>query len=208
MQLETNMYFNNITETIDTIPRYFIDNLLEKSSLISTEDSFRMIVGKGNKIQDMYKMHVELIKPMIAISGYIYSQQYPILKNMVLHESMLMTPPPELTADTPQHSRYLNRIGELFLVPLTGEVKIATLDFPTPVILKPGNIYRINNRIGSRFYSSPDFLCAGFTFLDFDLKNYLMLHDLNSPFIRRKDEYADPSLAPEYLNKLSEKNAY
>jgi hypothetical protein len=65
-----------------------------------------------------------------------------------------------------------------------------------------------NNRIGNRFFSSADFLCAGFTFLDFDLKNYLMPHDLNSPFVRRKDEYADPSLAPDYLNKLPEKNAY
>lgn len=202
------MYFNNITQIIDSIPQYFIDNILEQRSHINTELDTRSIIGKDNKIQFVNKMPLPLLKTINAIGAYIYSQQYPLLKNLVINETMLCQPPESLTGDSSQHSRYLNRIGELFLVPIVGEVKIATVDFPMPAILKPGNVFRINNRIGSRFYSSPDFLCAGFTFLDFDLKNYLMQHDLNSPFIRRKDEYADPSLAPDYLNKLPEKNAY
>ena len=86
--------------------------------------------------------------------------------------------------------------------------KILSADFTGPSEIRSGSVFRINNRIGNRFFSSADFICAGFTFLDFDLKNYLMPHDLNSPFVRRKDEYADPSLAPDYLNKLPEKNAY
>ena len=202
------MYFNNLTQTIDTIPRYFIDNILEHESQIGTEIDKRAIIGKDNKIQIITKMPVNLSKHVGAIGAYVYSQQYPLLKNMVIYETMLCQPPESLMGDSSQHSRYLNRIGELFLIPLKGQVKIATNDFNTTSILTPGNIYRINNRIGNRFFSSADFVCAAFTFLDFDLKNYLMPHDLHSPFVRRKDEYADPSLAPDYLNKLSEKNAY
>lgn len=208
MPWEKNMYFNDLTQTIDTIPRYFIDNILEHESQIITEIDKRSIIGKGNKIQIITKMPANLIKHSSAIGAYIYSQQYSLLKNMVIYETMLCQPPETLVGDSSQHSRYLNRIGELFLIPLKGQVKIATNDFNTTSTLTPGNIYRINNRIGNRFFSSADFICAAFTFLDFDLKNYLMLHDLHSPFVRRKDEYADPSLAPDYLNKLSEKNAY
>jgi len=202
------MYFNNLTQTIDTIPRYFIDNVLEHELYIITEIDKRAIIGKDNKIQIIANMPAKLVKHVSAIGSYIYSQQYALLKNMVIYETMLCRPPVTLVGDSSQHSRYLNRIGELFLIPLKGQVKIATNDFNTTSTLTPGNIYRINNRIGNRFFSSADFVCAAFTFLDFDLKNYLMPHDLHSPFVRRKDEYADPSLAPDYLNKLSEKNAY
>jgi hypothetical protein len=202
------MYFNSITQTIDSIPKYFIDNVLEQKSLITTEIDKRAIIGKDNKIQVVNKMPVPLLKTINDVSAYIYSQQYPLLKNMVIYEIMICQPPETLVGDSSQHSRYLNRIGELFLVPLTGHVRIATNDFNTTSTLTPGHIYRINNRIGNRYFSSDDFVCAAFTFLDFDLKNYLMPHDLNSPFVRRKDEYADPSLAPDYLNKLPEKNAY
>lgn len=202
------MYFNNITQTIDLIPKYFIDNLLEHESLINTELDKRAIIGKDNKIQGVNKMPLPLIRTVNAIGSYIYSQQYPLLKNLVINETMICQPPETLTGDSSQHSRYLNRIGELFLVPIRGECKILSADFNFTAELKPGSIFRINNRVGNRFISSADFLAVGFTFLDFDLKNYLMPHDLNSPFVRRKDEYADPSLAPDYLNKISEKNAY
>jgi hypothetical protein len=202
------MYFNNITQTIDSIPQYFLDNVLEHQTLIDTELDKRAIIGKDNKIQGVNKMSLPLLKSVNAIGAYIYSQQYPLLKNLVINEIMLCQPPELLTGDSSQHSRYLNRIGELFLIPIRGECKILSADFNFAANLKPGSVFRINNRIGNRFISSADFLCAGFTFLDFDLKNYLMLHDLNSPFIRRKDEYADPCLAPDYLNKLPEKNAY
>ena len=201
------MYFNDLTQTIDTIPRYFIDNVLEHESQISTEIDKRSIIGKDNRIQIIAKMPANVIKHVSAIEAYIYSQQYPLLKNMVIYETMLCHPPESLVGDSSQHSRYLNRIGELFLIPLRGQVIIATNDFDTESTLTPGNIYRINNRIGNRYFSSADFVCAAFTFLDFDLKNYLMPHDLHSPFVRRKDEYVDPSLAPAYLNKLPEKNA-
>jgi hypothetical protein len=202
------MYFNNVTQTIGTIPQYFINNILEVSEHINTEIDKRAIIGKDNKIQTSGKMPANLLKQVSAIGAYIYSQQYPLLKNMVIYETMLCQPPDVLVGDSSQHSRYLNRVGELFLIPITGQVKIATNDFNTTSTLTPGNIYRINNRIGNRFFSTANLLCAAFTFLDFDLKNYLMPHDLHSPFVRRKDEYADPSLAPDYLNKLPEKNAY
>lgn len=202
------MYFNSIIQTIDSIPQYFLDNILEEQDHINTELDKRAIIGKDNKIQGVNKMPLPLLRTVNAIGAYIYSQQYPLLKNLVINESMLCHPPETLTGDSSQHSRYLNRIGELFLVPIRGECKILSADFNFTAELKPGSIFRINNRIGNRFVSSADFLCVGFTFLDFDLKNYLMPHDLNSPFIRRKDEYADPSMAPDYLNKLPEKNAY
>jgi len=204
------MYFNYVTQTIDTIPKYFINNILEVSNHnINAELDARSIIGKDNKIQISGKIPANLLRHVSAIGAYIYSQQYALLKNMVIYETMLCQPPESLVGDSSQHSRYLNRVGELFLIPITGQVKIATNDFNNASsILAPGNIYRINNRIGNRFFSSADFLCAAFTFIDFDLKNYLMPHDLHSPFVRRKDEYADPSLAPDYLNKLPDKNAY
>lgn len=208
MLWEKNMYFNNITETIDIIPQYFIDNILELSGLIDTKLDKRAILGKDNQIQHITRMPVNLIKHLNAIGAYVYSQQYPLLKNMVIYESMLCRPPESLIGESSQHSRYLNRIGELFLIPLQGSVKILTKDFNTTSTLVPGSIYRINNRIGNRYIGSSDFLSAAFTFVDFDLKNYLMPHDLNSPFIRRRDEYSDPSLVPEYLNKLPDNNAY
>lgn len=202
------MYFNSITQSIDSIPRYFIDNFLEQEPMINTVLDKRAILGKDNRIQSVSTMSMSLLKTVNAIGAYIYSQQYPVLKNMVIHETMICQPPELLTGDSSQHSRYLNRVGELFLVPIRGQCKILSADFDGASELKSGSIFRINNRVGNRFISSADFLSVGFTFLDFDLKNYLMPHDLNSPFVRRKDEYADPSLAPNYLNKLSEKNAY
>jgi hypothetical protein len=202
------MYFNSIIQTIDSIPKYFIDNILEQQSHFNTELDKRAILGKDNKIQGVNKMPLPLLKTVNAVGAYIYSQQYPLLKNMVINETMLCQPPESLVGDSSQHSRYLNRIGELFLVPIRGECKILSADFAGTSEIRSGSVFRINNRIGNRFFSSADFICAGFTLLDFDLKNYLMPHDLNSPFVRRKDEYADPSLAPDYLNKLPEKNAY
>ena len=92
------------------------------------------------------------------------------------------------------------------MVPLHGNVTMYSREFENPITMSDHNIYRINNRVDSSFNSSPDFLAICFNYLDFDLKRYLMMHDIMSPFARREDEYADPSKALPSLE--APENAY
>ena len=208
------MYFNNTHESIGTIPQYFIDNFLECSGAIDPVLDQRVIIGEGNLIKGIGTMtNGALIKNILAITGYVYSQQFPLLKNMVAVEQLVCYPNPTLVSEGNQHSRYLARVGELILIPITGWLEVTSHEFPTTgAVMVPGSLYRLNNRIPREYTTSADFMCIGLSFLDFDLSNYLMLHDLNSPFIRRRDEYADPSQVPEYLSKLGTRkessNAY
>lgn len=208
------MYFNSTHEVMGAIPQYFIDNFLECDSAINPVLDQRVIIGEGNLIRGIGTMtDGPLIKNILAITGYVYSQQFPLLRNMVAVEQLVCYPNPTLASEGNQHSRYLARVGELILIPITGQLEVTSHEFPVGnVPLVPGSLYRMNNRIPRLYTASADFVGVGLSFLDFDLSNYLMLHDLNSPFIRRKDEYADSSLVPEYLNKLGSRkegsNAY
>ena len=143
-------------------------------------------------------MDGQLQRTITQLGSYIQSQQYPILKHMVAYESLLITLPG--ASDIVMPTRYLCRVGELLVIPLKGKCEVLSDEFPGRIDeLAVGQVYRINNRINSRFNPSHDFLCAAFNYLDHDLKRYLMPHDLISPFIRRKDEHFDPTVAPDNI---------
>ena len=198
MPLEKNMYFKNLTESLGTVPRYFINDILDLENLINTGEDGRAVLGRSNQIQPFPKIDSQLQRPVTQLGAYILSQQYPILKHMVVHESLLITLPN--TSDIVMPTRYLCRIGELLVIPLKGSCEVLSDEFAGRIDeLKVGQVYRINNRINSRFNPSHDFLCAAFNYLDHDLKRYLMPHDLISPFVRRKDEYFDPVSAPDNI---------
>ena len=190
------MYFKQIAEILDQAPNYFVDDILEFKKDIITEQDPRSILGRGNTIQPFPKMPWYLQRSVTALSSYILSQQYPLLKNLVIHESLLVKMPSGV-GEVKMPTRYLNRVGELLIVPLSGNGKIGSDEFSDRVDLEVGKVVRINNRVNSRVVLSDDFVCAAFNFLDFDLKKYLMPHDLMSPFVRRKDEHLNPDLAPE-----------
>jgi hypothetical protein len=175
-----------------------INDLMSFRYAIAPTSDPRAVLGKSNEIQGFGKMNADLQKTVGQIGGYILGQQYPILREMVTYESLIVNLPSSYS-EIQMPTRYLCRVGELLMIPLRGSVTMYSREFNDPVTMTDGNIYRINNRVDSSFNSSPDFLAVCFNYLDFDLKRYLMLHDIMSPFARREDEYVDPSKAQPSL---------
>lgn len=192
------MFFKNPAEQLGTVPRYMINDLMSFRYAIAPTSDPRAVLGKSNEIQGFGKMNADLQKTVGQIGGYILGQQYPILREMVTYESLIVNLPSSYS-EIQMPTRYLCRVGELLMIPLRGSVTMYSREFNDPVTMTDGNIYRINNRVDSSFNSSPDFLAVCFNYLDFDLKRYLMLHDIMSPFARREDEYVDPSKAQPSL---------
>jgi hypothetical protein len=187
------MFFKNISEELGTVPEYMITDILVNDQHIAPAADPRSVLGKQNTVQGFGKMSAELQRTVTQISSYILSQQIPLLANLVVYESLIAGMPTghsELNMPT----RYLCRVGELIVVPLKGTLTMQSTDFPGVInTMTPGKFYRINNRIDSYFESSKDFVACCYNFLDFDLKRYLMPHDINSPFIRRQDEHVNPA---------------
>ena len=189
------MFFNTISEAVGIVPQYMIADILVNNRDIVTNKDPRAVLGKENSIMGFGKMTGELQRTLTQVSAYILSQQIPEFKNMVVYESLLVEIP-TVFSKIEMPTRYLCRIGELVVVPLKGSLTMESDEFHNvKVIMTPGTMYRINNRIDSRFTATPDFLAACYNLLDFDLKRYLMPHDISSPFIRRRDEYLDPEAA-------------
>lgn len=187
------MFFKNISEELGTVPRYMITDILVNDKHIAPVPDPRAVLGRANSVQGYAKMSPELQRTVTQVSAYIISQQVPLLKNMVVYESLLASIP-DGQSELKMPTRYLCRAGELVVVPLRGTLTMRSLEFPGVVTtMTPGYFYRINNRVDSYFEGSKDFIACCYNFLDFDLKRYLMLHDINSPFIRRQDEHVDPA---------------
>jgi len=199
------MFFKNPAEQIGTVPKYMVNDLMAYRYAIAPTSDPRAVLGKSNEIQGLGKMSLDLQKTVSQISGYILSQQFPILKEMVTYESLIVSLPSSYS-EIQMPTRYLCRVGELLMVPLHGNVTMYSREFENPMTMSDHNIYRINNRVDSSFNSSPNFLAVCFNYLDFDLKRYLMMHDIMSPFTRREDEYVDPSKALPSLE--APENAY
>lgn len=188
------MFFNNLSEEIGTVPEYMISDIMVNNQQIKPVPDSRPVLGQGNSIQGYAKMSTELQRALTQISAYIISQHIPLLKNMVVYESLL-TSLPAGRSELNMPTRYLCRVGELVIVPLCGSVSMHSAEFPGGNhIMTPGQLYRVNNRVNSCFESSEDFVACCFNFLDFDLRRYLMPHDVNSPFARHPDEIVTPSL--------------
>jgi len=190
------MYFKNIAENVGILPDYMIKDIMAYESDIEPVKDYRAVLGKENLIQNFVKMSPDLQRQVTQVSSYILSLQLPILKEMVIYESLLVNIP-TVTSTIVMPTRYLCRVGELIIAPLKGGCVIESEEFPSSVAFKPGYLYRINNRVNSTFMATPDFLCVAFNLLDFDLRRYLMPHDLRSAFIRRKDEHLNPDEAPD-----------
>jgi hypothetical protein len=187
------MFFKNISEELGIVPEYMITDILVNSQLIAPVPDPRAVLGRANSVQGYAKMAAELQRTVTQVSAYVVSQQLPVLKNMVVYESLLASIP-NGPSELKMPTRYLCRVGELVIVPLRGTLTMRSSEFPGITnTMTPGKFYRINNRMDSCFEGSEDFLASCYNFLDFDLKRYLMLHDINSPFIRRQDEHLDPT---------------
>ena len=190
------MYFKNLTENIGPVPDYMINDVLAYVDNINVVEDSRTVLGKKNLIQGFAKMDFNVQRTVTQISSYILSQQFPLLKDMVIYESLIVSIPGG-NSEIKMPTRYLCRVGELLVVPVRGTLSMFSEEFGQKHEFMLGNIYRVNNRINSVFNSSDDFLAVCFNLLDFDLRRYLMPHDISSPFERRKDEYLTADLAPQ-----------
>lgn len=187
------MFFKNISEELGIVPEYMIADILVNGKHIAPVPDPRAVLGRSNSVQGYAKMVPELQRVLTQVSAYIISQQLPLLKNMVVYESLLASIP-DGKSELKMPTRYLCRVGELVVVPLTGTLTMSSLEFPDITsTMTPGKFYRINNRMDSNFEGSEDFVACCYNFLDFDLKRYLMPHDINSPFVRRQDEHINPA---------------
>lgn len=189
------MYFNNLIEPTVSVPRYFIDDLLFLKKSFQLVPDERHILGQGNKIQRFLSAELSVKSALSDITAFAISQQLPFLRNFVSYESGIVSLNGNV-AEVKMPTRYIARAGEQLIIPLSGSASVISSEFPTPFTLSPGSMYRFNNRVNSTFTASDDFLAAFVSLVDFDMKRYLLPHDWHSPYTRKKDEYADPSLAP------------
>ena len=197
MQPEKNMYFNTLIENVSFVPRYFIDDILNLKNSINLVEEERHILGQGNKILRFANADAPIKYTISELSAFVASQQLPFLKNMVSYESGIAGISGSANIIMP--TRYIARAGEQVIIPLTGYGTISSKEFEETSKLSPGSIYRLNNRVDSTVTASQDFLTLFISFVDFDMKKYLLAHDWHSPYTRKKDEYANPSLAAEVI---------
>lgn len=194
------MYFNNIAEKVGEIPSYFIEDSLNKRDLLRMIADERHIIGKNNKIQRFTNADPAVKVNIGDITAYVLSQQFPFLKNMVSYESGIASLD-GIVGDIIMPTRYIARAGEQIIVPLSGSATVTSSEFDEVVTLVPGSVYRLNNRVNSTFTASEDFLTMFCSLIDFDLKKYLMTHDLHSPYTRKKDEYKNASSATNVIEE-------
>lgn len=194
------MYFNNLVETVSTVPNYFLTDILTLKNSIKLTPDERHIIGEGNKIQRFLNADPYIRSAISELTAFVISQQYPFLKNMVSYESGIVAPHSN-KAEIKMPTRYIARAGEQIIIPLTGTAMVASTEFNDSHTLSPGFVYRLNNRVGSTFTTSADFLAVFVSLVDFDMKKYLLPHDWHSPYTRKKDEYANSALAPEIVEE-------
>lgn len=190
------MYFNNLVETVSTVPNYFLTDILNLKHNIKLVPDERHIIGEGNKIQRFLNADPYVKLYISDISSFVVSQQMPFLKNMVSYESGIVAQNNNI-AEIKMPTRYIARAGEQVIIPLSGTATVTSTEFNDTFTLSTGFVYRVNNRVNSTFTTSDDFLAVFVSLVDFDMKKYLLAHDWHSPYTRKKDEYNDPSIAPE-----------
>jgi hypothetical protein len=194
------MYFNNLVETISTIPNYFLTDILNLKHNIKLAPDERHIIGEGNKIQRFLNADLYVRSYISDITAFVVSQQLPFLKNMVSYESGIVAQNSNV-AEIKMPTRYIARAGEQVIIPLSGTATVTSTEFNDTFTLSTGFVYRLNNRINSTFTTSDDFLAVFVSLVDFDMKKYLLAHDWHSPYTRKKDEYANSTLAPEVVEE-------
>ncbi len=204
------MYFKGLVEHYGTLPKYFIEDILQHSSQFNFNPGKRNIMGQKNLLMAGHHMGPELAASMGFLLNYISSQNFEILKDKVIYEKTLVKPGAEIDGYDFPTNRYLNRVGESIFVPLSGSTIIKCHEFPNGSgIMSVGNIYRVNTRCVAEFEANNDVTVAVFTFVDFDMYKYLMPHDFHGTFPRRYDEnmnHEPGTLISE--EESAERNAY
>ena len=187
------MYFNTLLENVASVPGYFIDDILNLRKSFKLIDDDRHILGQGNKILRFANADATVRYTMSEMTGFVTSQQLPFLKNMVSYESGIAGIAGSASIIMP--TRYIARAGEQLIIPLNSPATLSSKEFEGICTLTPGYAYRLNNRVNSTFVASDNFLAMFISMVDFDMKKYLLAHDWDSPYTRKKDEYIDSSRA-------------
>lgn len=204
------MYFKKLADKLGEVPDYVIEELEDCLSEIRTDakhSPLRLIFGNLTKILAFRDSSMELKEKVDFIQYYIMSQQFAVLKDKIPYERTCIIPGTAVdTSILP--NRYINRIGESIVLPITGSCSIKCDEFENiPQVMKVGELWRYNTRVPLTYEFSDDFVAVVITYVDFDLSHYLMPFDVHGIFPRRRDEWID-STPEDFKNKEIDPNAY
>lgn len=203
------MYFKQLAEKLGDAPDYVIEYLNDYIPEIKTKSisDSRFIFGDKTKILALRDSSPELKDHIEFLQQFIMSQQFEILKHRVPYERSVVLPGVGIdTSNVP--NRYINRIGEFIVMPITGMCNIKSPEFgDVPQEMKVGELWRYNTRIPMTYEYSDDFCGIVINYVDFDLTHYLMPFDVHGLFPRRRDEWFDSKLE-DFKNKEIDTNAY
>ena len=203
------MYFKGLIEHYGTLPKYFVDDIIQFSNQFKFNHGRRNIIGAHNLLMAGSAMSVELVTNVNFLLSYISSQHFDILKHKVVYEKTLVKPGARMDSYDFPTNRYVNRIGESIFAPIQGSAIIRSKEFPNGSgEMTVGNIYRVNTRCVAEFETTDDFVVAVYTYGDFDMYKYLMPHDFNGPFPRRVDENLNWQAGTMVAEEEPERNAY
>lgn len=203
------MYFKKLAEQLGEVPDYVVENLLGTVDEVTagSKVSPRKIFGEKTKILAFRDSSTSLKALIEFLQDYISSQHYECLKNKIPYErSSCLSGDP--TDQTNLPNRYINRIGEMIVVPIRGSCKISSEEFDNVEEFKVGEIWRYNSRIPMNYEYTRDFYCIVIGYVDFDLSHYLMPFDVHGMFPRRKDEFLDSTEADFKIKDDVSTNAY
>lgn len=198
------MFFKEVINKLGTVPQYMIYDIVKYKNDINCVADKRALLGIGSDVLSYVSASQDLQTSTLFLRDYISSQHFSCLKNMVPIETAIVVLPNTIH-ESPKKSRYLCRVGEQIVIPLINTMSITSSEFGISETLETGSIYRLNNRISSVYVGEENFLALTFLFIDFDMKKYLLPHDLNSPFEKQKDEFLDPS---DYIESKEVKYSY
>jgi hypothetical protein len=203
------MYFKQLAEKLGDVPDYVIEYLTDYIPEIKAKaapDS-RLIFGDKTKILALRDSSVELKDHIEFLQQYIMSQQFEILRNRIPYERSGIIPSTSIDS-TNLPNRYINRIGEFIVMPISGNCSIKCPEFGNvPQEMRVGELWRYNTRVPLTYEYSDDFCGIVINYVDFDLSHYLMPFDVHGLFPRRRDEWFD-STPEDFKNKEIDTNAY
>lgn len=190
-------------------PKYMVDDIMALSDQFDFKPGIRNMIGEKNLLMPGSVMQKDLVNNLNFLLNYIISQHYPILKDKIIYEKTICRSGARVDSYDFPKLRYVYRVGETIMVPLSGTGTIKSEEFPSDTTeFKIGNMYRVNTRCAAQIVSSDDFIVANFTLVDFDMYKYLMPHDMHGYFPRRKDEMFDYVHGTLVAEEETERNAY
>ena len=186
------MYFKNLVEKLGEYPDYISEYMAKYQGEVQErgKPDLRKIMGEKTRILALRDATQELREKIEFIQNYIMSLQLPVLKEKIPYERSAMVPGNSVDT-TAMPNRYLNRVGEVVVVVLSGSVDIFSSEFSDSATLKAGCFYRLNARVPMSYTYSQDFYAVVIAYLDFDLAHYCMPFDLYGTMPRRRDEFLD-----------------